>query len=315
MTMDTVLPFSLDALGARGRVIRLGPLLDAVLSRHAYPPAVGNLLAEAMVLAVALASGLKYDGIFTLQIRGDGPVRLLVTDITSDGAVRGYAQFDAARLAALVAAGSSLSVPHLCGRGTMAFTVDQGPDTERYQGVVALEGATLADCAHHYFRASEQIRTAIKIAAVPHMAATGSSWHAAALLLQQLPSRELVAELDADEREERWRKALILLGSASTGEMLDAALPSERLLFRLFHEDGVRVFAQRRLEDRCRCSRARVDSVLRSIPRTELDDMKEAESGEVVVTCEFCARKYAYADRDLASLFVEDAAAEPGSRT
>jgi len=302
-TMDTILPFRLDALGVRGRAIRFGPLLDAVLARHDYPAPVASLLGEAMVLAAALASVLKYDGIFTLQIRGDGPVRLVVTDITSDGAVRGYAQFDNERLQRIEASRGTLGVPHLCGSGTMAFTVDQGPDTERYQGVVALEGATLADCAHHYFRMSEQIGTGIKLAVAPLQLDGERRWRAAALMLQQLPSREMVADLDADERDECWRKAVVLLASAGVAEMLDERLPPRHLLYRLFHEDGVRVFAQRRLDDRCRCSRERVDSVLRSIPRGELDDMKEADSGQVVVTCEFCARKYNYSDDDIGELF------------
>jgi len=304
--VDMVLPFRLDTLGVRGRAIRMGPLLDAVLARHAYPPAVATLLGEAMVLAAALSSGLKYDGIFTLQIRGDGPVQLVVTDITSDGAVRGYAQYDRERLAQIEAERAALGVPHLCGSGTMAFTVDQGADTERYQGVVALEGATLADCAHHYFRMSEQIRTGIKLAVEPKQVGNRTTWQAGAVMLQQLPSRELIAELDGEEREEGWRKAVVLLASARASEMVDDQAPVERLLYRLFHEDGVRVFPQRRLDDRCRCSRERVDSVLRSIPRAELDDMKEADSGRVVVTCEFCARKYSYTDDDIAALFSRD---------
>jgi molecular chaperone Hsp33 len=306
---DQVLPFRLDALGVRGRAVRLGPLLDAVLSRHDYPEAVAALLGEAMVLAATLASALKYDGIFTLQLRGDGPVRLVVTDITSDGDVRGYAQYDAAQVNSALAGRSESAldgvVPHLCGKGSMAFTVDQGPGTERYQGVVALEGATLADCAHHYFRMSEQIETGIKLAVERVDSGERTQWRAAGLMVQQMPSTEVHADIDADEREERWRKAVVLLGSARAEEMLAATLPTERLLFRLFHEDGVRVFRRRRLGDRCRCSRARVDSVLRAIPRAELEDLRVPETGDVVVTCEFCSRSYAYTDAEIAALFAD----------
>ena len=159
---DLALPFALQELGARGRIVRLGPAVDAILRRHDYPPPVAALLGEALALCVALASSLKYEGIFTLQMRGDGPVRLLVVDLTSAGALRGYAQFDAARVAAMPVE-SANAVPRLLGRGHMVFTVDQGADTERYQGIVALEGAGLSDCAHHYFRQSEQLATGIKL--------------------------------------------------------------------------------------------------------------------------------------------------------
>ncbi len=302
---DSVLPFQLEALGVRGRAVRLGPVLDTILSRHAYPTPVAALLAEALVLGAALASALKYDGIFTLQLRGDGPVRLIVVDLTSDGALRGYAQVDAKRLDAVLAdvAVDSVSglpsspVPRLLGAGHMAFTVDQGPQTERYQGVVALDGATLADCAHHYFRQSEQLAAGLKLA----VAHDGAHWRAAALLLQALPSAQLVAELDADEREDRWRKAVVLLGSATAAEMVDQGLPVEGLLLRLFHEDGVRAFDRRPLYDQCRCSRARIDRVLRTIRRSELDELRDA-GGRVVVTCEFCSTTYRYADADLDAL-------------
>jgi molecular chaperone Hsp33 len=302
---DFVLPFQLAALGVRGRAVRLGAVVDAILSRHDYPPAAAGLLGEALALGAALASSLKYDGIFTLQLRGDGPIRLMVIDVTSDGALRGYAQVDAGRLAsALIGvpcddrSGLPASpVPRLLGAGHMAFTVDQGPDTERYQGVVALDGATLADCAHHYFRQSEQLAAGLKLA----VGRDGERWRAAGLLLQALPSAQLVAELDAEEREDRWRKAVVLLGSATAGEMLDPALPVEGLLLRLFHEDGVRAFERRALRDQCRCSRERIDRVLRTIRRSELDELRDA-GGRVVVTCEFCSTAYRYADADLDAL-------------
>jgi molecular chaperone Hsp33 len=302
---DSILPFQLATLGVRGRAVRLESVVDVILSRHDYPAPVAALLAEALVLGATLASSLKYDGIFTLQLRGDGPVRLLVVDVTSDGALRGYTQVDPARLEAALL-GESLDaatglpanpVPRLLGAGHMAFTVDQGSGTERYQGVVALDGATLADCAHHYFRQSEQLAAGLKLA----VGRQGGRWRAAALMLQALPSAQLVAELDAEEREDRWRKAVVLLGSATSAEMLDPGLPVEGLLLRLFHEDGVRAFDRRSLRDQCRCSRARIDRVLRTIRRSELDQLRDA-GGRVVVTCEFCSTTYRYADADLDAL-------------
>jgi molecular chaperone Hsp33 len=307
---DEALGFAIPARNVRGRLARVGAALDDVLSAHRYPPVIEKLVAEALVLASLLGALLKDDaGQLTLQAQTEhGVVSLLVADYKA-GAVRGYAQFDAAQVSDALAGRSESAldgvVPHLCGKGSMAFTVDQGPDTERYQGVVALEGATLADCAHHYFRMSEQIETGIKLAVERVGSGVQAHWRAAGLMVQQMPSTELHADLDADEREERWRKAVVLLGSARAEEMLATSLPTERLLFRLFHEDGVRVFRRRRLGDRCRCSRARVDSVLRSIPRTELEELKVPETGDVVVTCEFCSRSYAYTDAELVALFAD----------
>ena len=222
---DRALPFQLDALGVRGRLVRLGPTLDAVIERHGYPLAVARPLAEAMVLCSALATSLKYDGIFTLQISGDGPIRLLVTDLTTDGALRGYAQFDSWKLAVALGAGNDEApdgyVPKLFGRGRLSFTVDQGQHTERYQGVVPLEGATLADCAHTYFRQSEQLPTGIKIAAERIVAGGSARWRAAALMVQQMPELDAGRiDIDREQREDDWRRAVILMASATQGEML-----------------------------------------------------------------------------------------------
>ncbi len=316
---DRVLPFQLDALGVRGRLVRLGPSLDAIIERHGYPLAVARPLAEAMVLCTALATSLKYDGIFTLQISGDGPIRLLVTDLTSDGALRGYAQFDSWKLAvALGATGSGGNadapdgyVPKLFGQGRLAFTVDQGRHTERYQGVVPLEGPTLADCAHTYFRQSEQLPTGIKIAARRDQTADGPSggprWRAAALVVQQMPEFDAGrVDVDQEQREDDWRKAVILMASATETEMLDPALPGTTLLFRLFHAEGARLFERRAFAARCRCSRARIDGVLKSIRREELADLRDPQ-GLVAVTCEFCSTQYSYDESDLDRVYASAA--------
>ena len=304
---DRVLPFQLDALGVRGRLVRLGPALDEVIERHGYPLAVARPLAESMVLCATLATSLKYDGIFTLQISGDGPIRLLVTDLTSDGALRGYAQFDSWKLAIALGSGNEDApdgyVPKLFGQGRLAFTVDQGRHTERYQGVVPLEGATLADCAHIYFRQSEQLPTGIKIAARRSDEGGGHHWHASALMVQQMPEFDAGRlDIDAEQREDDWRKAVILMASATEKEMLDPALPGTTLLHRLFHQEQPRVFERRAFAARCRCSRDRIDNVLRSIRREELDDLRD-KTGRVSVKCEFCSTEYAYDDGDLDCLY------------
>ena len=313
---DHALPFQLDALGVRGRLIRLGPALDAIIERHGYPLAVARLLAEAMVLCACLATSLKYDGIFTLQISGDGPIRLLVADLTTDGAIRGYAQFDSWKLAvALGSQGGGAGnadapdgyVPKLFGNGRLAFTVDQGRHTERYQGIVPLEGPTLADCAHTYFRQSEQLPTGIKITAKRNVENGTAHWRAAALMVQQMPEFDAGRiDVDTEQREDDWRKAVILMASATEAEMLDPVLPDTTLLYRLFHEDKPRQFERRPLFARCRCSRERIDRVLRGIKREELDDLRD-KTGRVSVKCEFCSTEYAYDDSDLDRIYASAA--------
>ncbi len=308
---DHALPFQLDALGVRGRLVRLDRTLDEVIERHGYPMAVARPLAEAMVLCAALASSLKYDGIFTLQISGDGPIRLLVTDLTTDGALRGYAQFDSWKLAVALGAGKSEApegyVPKLFGRGRLAFTVDQGRHTERYQGVVPLEGGSLADCAHTYFRQSEQLPTGIKIAARRTVEGGRAHWRAAALMVQQMPEFDAGrVDVDPEQREDDWRKAVVLMASATETEMLDPALAGSDLLYRLFHQERPRRFERRPFVARCRCSRGRIDRVLRSIKREELDDMRDKD-GRVAVKCEFCSTEYVYDDGDLDRIYASAA--------
>jgi molecular chaperone Hsp33 len=300
---DMVQPFQIERGGTRGRLVRLGPLIDTVLAQHAYPAPVALLLAEMLSLAVALSSALKYDGIFTLQAKGDGPVRLMVADVTSRGDVRGYAQFDEARIAALTAtAGSALSVPRLLGAGYLAFTVDQGNRTERYQGIVELTGATLVDCIHHYFRQSEQLDAGIKLAI-----AAGDGWQAGVLMLQRVPesggarlAAEDGEEDEAESADDGWRRALALMGSATSAELTDRALAPNDLLYRLFHEDGVRVFTPVSLRAGCRCSRERVEEVLRALPRGEVEHLKV--DGRIEVTCEFCNSRYVLDEDALARL-------------
>lgn len=286
---DAVQPFQIDNLGVRGRMVRLGPMLGDILDPHDYPPAVRGLLAQTVALAATLSSILKYDGIFTLQAQGDGPVGLLVADVTTAGGVRGYARYDADRLAE--AGAEVVSVPGLLGAGHLAFTVDQGPDTDRYQGITELTGATLADCAHAYFRQSEQLATAISLMS------DDAAGRAGAVMLQRLPAR---GESD-DEVEENWRRAVILLSSLGADELLDPALPAEQLLFRLYHEDDVRVFPKRPVRQTCRCSRRKVETTLRSFPREEIEDL--AEDGVVRVTCEFCRTDYVFGPADLDDLY------------
>jgi len=283
---DFVQPFQIETPGLRGRLVRLGSAVDAVLTPHHYPAPVATILAEALAMSAVLASGLKYDGVFTVQVQGDGPVGLMIVDVTSDGGIRGYARFDADRLGTS-APGPENPVPRLLGAGHMAFTVDQGPDTDRYQGIAALEGATLGDCAHAYFRRSEQMETAIALCA-SDMAAPGAEPRAAALMIQRLPTPGIFES----EAEDDWRRAVILMSSVTPAELLDPTLGPADILYRLFHEDGVRVYRQRPLRHACRCSRDRVERTLRSFAESEVRAM--AEEGRLTVTCEFCKAAYVF---------------------
>lgn len=302
---DLVQPFQIEPTALRGRLVRLGPVVDKIIAQHAYPEPVAAMLGEAIVLAVILAGALKYDGVFTLQTKGDGPLRLMVADVTTAGAVRGYAQYDAAKLERALAAqqegGPAVigSVPRLLGAGYVAFTVDQGEHTDRYQGIVELQGATLADCAHHYFRQSEQIQAGIKIA-VGRDPESGA-WRAGGIMLQRLPPGGAAADAFIGEaQEDGWRRAMVLMSSTTSGELLDPHLLPEDLLFRLFHEDGVRVFAPHALAASCRCSRERIERILRAMPDEDIEEL--AVDKEVSVTCEFCSATYAFAQSEIAAM-------------
>jgi len=245
---------------------------------------------------VVLAGALKYDGIFTLQTKGDGPIRLMVADVSTAGAVRGYAQYDAAKVeAALSGVGAGApSVPGLVGSGYIAFTVDQGEDTDRYQGIVELAGSTLAECAQHYFRQSEQIQAGIKLSV--GRAGRGGTWRGGGLMLQRVPPEGGFGVI-ADDVEDGWRRAMVLMSSATAEELVDPDLPPHGLLFRLFHEQGVRVYETHPLEARCRCSRERIEGILRLFPTAELEDMQK--DGVTTVTCQFCNQSYLFDEADL----------------
>lgn len=296
---DLVQPFQIEPFALRGRLVRLGPLIDEILTRHDYPDPVAVMLGEAIALAIALAGALKYEGIFTLQTKGDGPIKMMVADVTTAGAIRGYAQFDAARVAAASQAGAA--VPRLLGAGYLALTVDQGEHTERYQGIVELQGPTLAHCVHHYFRQSEQVEAALKVAVarVPDQHNI-PRWRAGALMIQRLPRESFT--LEREEEDEAWRRAAIFMSSSTSAELVDPTLVSESLLFRLFHEDGVRAHPAHSLKAQCRCSRERVETMLRALQPDDIADMKV--DGRITVTCEFCSTIYPFDARELEDLSV-----------
>jgi molecular chaperone Hsp33 len=267
-------------------------------------------LGEAVALTVLLGSALKIEGRFILQTQTDGPVRMLVVDFRSPGAVRACARFDAARVAGLAA---NAEAGALLGRGHLAMTIDQGPDMSRYQGLVALEGGGLEHAAHEYFRRSEQIPTRVRLAVGEELSAgAGRRWRAGGVLLQFLPKapeRARVADLDPGDtpkgtaahvvaEDDAWVEGRALIDTVEDIELIDPALSSERLVYRLFHERGVRVFRDTGVAAQCSCSRERVAAMLRSFPQDDRDHM--VENGTISVTCEFCSANYRFAPHEIA---------------
>jgi molecular chaperone Hsp33 len=313
---DSILPFEVAALDLRGRIVRLGPMLDDILARHDYPSPVAKLLGEAIVLTVLLGSSLKFDGRFILQTQADGPVRMLVVDYMSPGKVRACARFDESRVAAAIAS-QEASAGNLLGRGHLAMTIDQGPDMSRYQGLVALAGGDLEDAAHEYFLRSEQIPTRVRLAVAEELRASSAGprhrWRAGGMLLQFLPKKaERMRGPDLDPgdapegmaphivpEDEAWVEGRSLIATVDDIELIDEDLSSERLLYRLFHERGVRVFRSRTLHAECSCSRDNVAAMLRSFSKDDRDHM--VENGMISVTCEFCNSQYVFKPEDVAS--------------
>jgi len=314
-TLDTVLPFTVPALDLRGRVVHLGPALDAILGRHAYPEPVARLLAEAIALTTLLGSSLKFEGRFILQTRSDGPVSMLVVDFQTPDGIRAYASFDKEAVATAIAEGRTKPA-ELLGRGHLGMTVDQGADMQRYQGVVVLEGESLEEVAHVWFQQSEQIPTRVRLAVAEMLerdagGAPRHTWRAGGLLVQFLPESEdrvRARDLhpgDAPEGtpehevavDDAWAEAEALAGTIEDVELTDPEVSAERLLYRLFHERGVRVFEPLKMVERCRCSRERVEAMLGQFTAEQVTDM--TVDGEIVVTCDFCSTSYRFDPADV----------------
>ena len=278
-----ITPFHLPRRPVRGRLLRLGPLADALLTRHANDPAVTRLTGEALALVAGLAGALKFRGSFSLQIKGDGPVGLLLADCTDQGALRGYARADADRLRALLEQEPDPDAAALLGQGYFALTVDPGGEAERHQGIVTFTGPRLTDAAMHYFETSEQLACQLHLACDR----TPAGWRAAALILERVAGAGGVdPSMDAAAQDAAWETACMLAATVTDAELLDDDLPPERLLFRLFHGEGVAADRARALSYGCRCSRQKLAGILEGFGTDDLDHM--AVDGDIVMTCEFC---------------------------
>ena len=292
---DLVQPFQLEASHLRGRLVRMGSVLDIILHQHAYPLPVATLLAEAIVIAASLAFSLKYDGVFTLQAKGESIIKILVVDVMNDGGVRAYAQFDKDKLAA-----DANPDTKLLGQGYIAFTCTLAENNERYQGIVALEGGSLAEAVQHYFRQSDQVPTGIITSA---SCDAQGRWRGGCLLLQRMPRDGGVNVESQTPESEDWTRTMIIMGTCTPEELTDSDIISEELLFRLFHEEGVRVYDPQPLRHQCRCSPVRVENMLRSLPRAEVEELSIGEM--VTVTCEFCNKTYSFDKKARDQLYAE----------
>ena len=294
-TDNLVLPFQAEQADVLGRLAKLGPTVNTILSRHDYPEPVSRLLGEAVALTALLGASLKSDGKLILQASTDGPVDLLVVDFVVPGSMRAYARFDADRLAALGANDDVL----LLGHGHLAMTIDRGIDAERYQGVVPLEGTSLTEAADTYFQQSEQLPSFIRLAVARHFQAGENgegvwTWRAGGLLVQKL-TRE-GGLVSPKTFEEDWTRAKSLAETVEDHELLDPTLAPERLLYRLFHEEQVRVYRAIPLTTYCSCSCERVGEMLQRFSGEDLSDM--VVDGELWVSCEFCNARYHFDPKD-----------------
>ena len=296
---DLVAAFQIEDQPARGRVVRLGAVIDDVLSRHAYPEAVANLLGEACALVALVGASLKFEGRLIVQAQGQGPVKYVVADYDTTGALRGYCRFDAARVAEVSTGFARPGARTLLGEGLFVMTLDPADMAERQQGIVAIEGETLALCAEQYFTQSEQTPTRVRLAVAELQDGSGRSWRAGGAILQNIAGDEA-----RGDTTEAWDHCRALFDTLGEDELVDPALAPETLLYRLFHEDGVRLFPAKPLHASCRCDQERILGMLRTFPPEDRADM--LEDGRIVVTCEYCSRRY---DIDPAAVDVEAAAA------
>jgi molecular chaperone Hsp33 len=299
--VDTLRRFVFERYPFRGQLVHLGPAWQAMMEHHDYPGQVRNTLGEAVAAAALLASTLKFHGLLTLQLRGAGPMHLMVVECTDGLALRAVARFHEPPATA--------DLRELSGDGTLTVTVENEGAANRYQGVVPLAGASMSECLREYFESSEQLPTRLWLHA--------DGENVAGLLLQRLPVTARptgvlesgAGTVSEDEIEDAWRRVQ-LVADTVTGEEL-AELDDQKLLHRLFSEDDVRMFESAPVFFRCRCSRERVGNMLRALGRDEVDSMVE-EFGQVEVRCEFCSRAYRLDAVDCLALFAGPGPAATG---
>lgn len=303
---DFYQPFLINACNVRGNVVRLGQAVDVILSRHDYPEAMSQLLAEQLVLACMLSGNLEEMGKLTIQAKGGeaAPVKFSVVTVNEDGDVKGYIELNEGgleRLASLKKQGGSPEVSEFLGRdGFLALTISSGATGSQYQGVVSLEGDSLADALAQYFTQSQQLQVSIKVALGKVVEQGKPKWFASGIMLQRMPSVGGTQEEPAtpEEDEENWNRCNILMNTVTNEELLNPTLSPQDLLLRLFNEDGVWVFDPKRLQVNCNCSRDRIEDVLSTFNDEDLEHMK-SDGGVISVNCQFCNKTEVFREEDI----------------
>lgn len=283
---DLAAAFQIEGWPVRGRLVRLGETVDAILSSHAYPEPVAALLGEACVLAAIVGSALKFDGRLIVQAQGDGPVRYVVADYDTAGHLRGFCRFDPQEVAAASEGFARPGARTLLGQGVFIMTIDRGEDFERTQGITPIEGESLSLCAEHYFTQSEQVPTKVRLAVGEVETDEGRSWRAGGAMIQVIAGDE-----SRGSTEEVWERTRALFATLGDDELIDPTISPETLLYRLFHEDGVRLEGAKALSAVCRCSKDRIAAVLQSFPAEDRAEMIE-DDGKIRATCEYCSSVY-----------------------
>lgn len=287
---DVVSVFQLEGKPVRGRSVRLGQnSLGLILARHSYPSELARILGEAATLATLVGASLKFDGRLLVQAEGDGPVSMLVAEYATNGNLRAYARYDQVRWENLqrINKGARPHMPQLFGKGALALImISDDKNMRPYQGVVPLSKGTLAECAEVYFLQSEQVPTKVALSVAEHSVENGElSWRGGGMLLQQI-----AGDYARGDTADDWDEARALFATITDVELVDPDLSSDALLFRLFHETGVRSEQIIEVREECTCNEERLRGTLASMPRSELEEM--AEAGALGIDCQFCARRY-----------------------
>ena len=284
---DFVLPFELLNGGLRGRLLRLDSVSTRALAAHPLPEAGQRILAEALGLSALLGSALKLEGRLSVQIKGDGPLNLLVTDYFAGGGLRGYARV---REKPFAEAGNPGNFGKLVGDGALAITIEPKKGAQAYQGLVPLSPTGLAASAETYFAQSEQLATTLRLAAAPiYRSGAGHGWRTGALMVQATPG----AKADEVRASDDWRRVALFVNTVADIELLDTEVAAESVLWRLFHEDEIRVHSSQRLHFECSCQPEKIRAVLKSYPAEELRELPDPD-GVIRTRCEFCGSVYEF---------------------
>lgn len=324
---DHVIPFQVEKLDVRGTAVQLGPMLNGILDGHNYPEPVARLLAEVICLNVLLGSSLKFSGRFIIQTDSDGPVSLLVVDFSTPNEVRAYARYDEEKLAELVAEGKT-DTGSLMGKGVLAMTITQAGSSQPYQGIVALEGQSMEEISHQYFHQSEQIPTKVRLSVAQLVekdedGGARSTWRAGGLMAQFLPeapermkqpdihpgddpNKPSGEELDEEAIEfvadDAWVEAQSLVATIQDDELTDPQIGTEKLLYRLFHENGVHIYAATKAINKCGCSKEKIITIVKAFSEQERKEAFAAGNRPGVISskCEFCGTQYEISEAEIA---------------